>query len=204
MLGNAAGWGVACRGMYGPKLEHVNDAPAYFLDKVSPEKLTEHTGLVDFLVGAAPSNGAFVLGYSEDPIRADFLQYLKMGEGPLYVFYTPFHLPQLEIPNTIARAALLADATVAPMGKPTCDSIAVAKKDLFPGEVLDGMGGYCAYALIENYQLSVSDDLLPIGVSEGCVVRRAVPKDQALTYADVEVPQGRLVDQLRVEQNAMF
>lgn len=198
VLANGAGFGVARRGMFGPSLEHVNDSPAYYADKLVDG------GMVDFLVGAAPSNGAFVLGHSDDPMRADFLKYLKMGEGPLYAFYTPFHLPQLEIPNTIARAVLLDDATVAPFGAPTCDSIAIAKKDLQPGELLDGLGGFAAYALIDNYATSVADNCLPMGVSEGCTMVRAVAKDQPITYADVSVPEGRLVDALRAEQNKTF
>ncbi len=198
VLANGAGFGVARRGMFGPSLEHVNDSPKYYLDKLVDG------GMVDFLVGAAPSNGAFVLGLSEDPMRKDFLKYLKMGEGPLYAFYTPFHLPQLEIPNTIARAVLLADATVAPQGAPTCDSIAIAKKDLVPGETLDGQGGFCAYALIDNYATSVSENCLPMGLSEGCTMTRAVAKDQPITYADVSVPEGRVADALRAEQNKVF
>jgi len=64
-----------------------------------------------------------------------------MGDGPLYTFYTPFHLPQLEIPLTVARAVLFRDATVAPRGGPVCDAVAIAKRDLGPGETLDGLGG---------------------------------------------------------------
>lgn len=198
VLANAAGFGVGRRGMYGPKLAHVNDSPAYYADKIV------NGGMVDYLCGAAPSNGAFVIGYSVDPMRKDYLEYLKMGEGPYYVFYTPFHLPQLEIPLTVARAALFDDATVAPIGKPYCDSIAVAKRDLEPGDVLDGFGGFNAYALIEGYETSVQSGLLPIGVSEGCVLKRAKKKDDPITYDDVELPDGRLIDRLRTEQNQRF
>ena len=109
VLANATGFGVGKRGMHGPALNHVNDSSKYFLDKLLDG------GMVDFLLGAAPSNGAFVLGYSEDPVKAAYLKYLKMGDGPLYTLYTPFHLPQLEIPLTVARAVLFRDATVAPL-----------------------------------------------------------------------------------------
>jgi len=159
---------------------------------------------VDFLCGAAPSNGAFVLGHTLDPAKQDYLKYLKMGEGPLYAFYTPFHLPQLEIPLTVARAALLRDATVAPMGPPVCDAIAIAKRDLHAGETLDGLGGFTCYTLIENYPTARRADALPMGVSEGCVLKHAVAKDSAVTYADVELPPGRLCDRLRDEQDKRF
>lgn len=198
VLANATGFRVAKRGMYGPALSHVNDASKFFLDKLLDG------GMVDFLLGAAPSNGAFVLGYSEDPVKAAYLKYLKMGEGPLYTFYTPFHLPQLEIPLTIARAVLFRDATVAPRGAPACDAVAIAKRDLKAGEILDGLGGYMCYALIENYDVSRREKALPMGISEGCELRRNVPKDQVVTYEDVELPKNRLCDRLRQEQHDRF
>jgi len=198
VLANATGFKVGKRGMHGPSLAHVNDAAGFYRERLLDG------GMVDFTVGAAPSNGAFVIGHTEDPMRMDYLKYLKMGEGPLYVFYTPFHLPHLEIPLTAARAALLADATVAPAGAPSCDSVAVAKRDLVAGELLDGMGGFTAYGLLENYETSRAQRLLPIGLAEGCRLRRAVPKDQAIGFDDVEVPPDRLCDALRREQDARF
>ena len=198
VLANATGFRVGKRGMYGPALNHVNESSKFFLDKLLDD------GMVDFLVGAAPSNGAFVIGYSEDPVKAAYLKYLKMGDGPLYTFYTPFHLPQLEIPLTVARAVLFRDATVAPLGGPVCDAIAIAKRDLKAGELLDGLGGFTCYALIENYDLTRKEKALPMGVSEGCRLRRNVSKDQLVTYEDVELPESRLCDQLRQEQNDHF
>lgn len=198
VLANATGFRVGKRGMHGPALDHVNDSSKYFRDKLLDD------GMVDFLVGAAPSNGAFVVGYSEDPVKAAYLKYLKMGDGPLYTFYTPFHLPQLEIPLTVARAVLFRDATVAPLGGPVCDSISIAKRDLKAGEVLDGLGGFTCYALIENYDLSRQEKSLPMGVSEACRLKRNVPKDQLVTYEDVELPKDRLCDKLRQEEQQRF
>lgn len=197
VLANATGFRAGTRGMYGPALAHVNDSPKFYLDKL------QGGGMVDFLCGAAPSNGAFVLGYTEDPVKAAYLKYLKMGDGPLYAFYTPFHLPQLEIPLTAARAVLFKDATVAPLGAPVCDAIAVAKRDLKAGSILDGIGGYSCYTLIENYDVAREIDALPMGVSEGCALKRNVAKDSVVTYADVEFPAGRLCDKLRIEQDEM-
>ena len=197
VLANATGFGVARRGMYGPALEDVHAAPEYYADRL------RDGGMVDYLCGARPANGAFVLGCTEDPVRVDYLRYLKMGNGPLYVFYTPFHLPHLEVPNTVARAALCGDATVTPLGTPVADAVAVAKRDLEPGEILDGIGGYCCYTLIENHSDARAEGLLPMGVSEGCRVTRRVKKDSPVRYADVELPEGRLCDRLRTEQDAV-
>jgi predicted homoserine dehydrogenase-like protein len=198
VLANATGFKAARRGMYGPTLSHVNDSRQFFADKFL------EGGSVDFLIGAAPGHGAFVVGYSEDPVKAAYLKYLKMGDGPLYTFYTPFHLPHLEIPLTVSRAVLFGDATVAPIGAPVCDSLAIAKCDLKAGEVLDGPGGFTCYALIENCDQGLREDGLPMGVSEGCTLTRDVPKDQLVTYNDVALPGNRLCDKLREEQKARF
>ena len=80
----------------------------------------------------------------------------------------------------------------------------MAKRDLKSGEVLDGIGGFTCYGTIDNSDLCQAENLLPMGLSEGCRVVRDLPKDHALTYADVELPEGRLCDKLRVEQNARF
>jgi len=198
VLANATGFRVAKRGMYGPALNHVNESSKFFVDKLLDG------GMVDFLVGAAPSNGAFVLAYSDDPVKATYLKYLKMGDGPLYTFYTPFHLPQLEIPLTVARAVLFKDATVAPLGAPICDSVTIAKRDLKAGEILDGLGGFTCYALIDNYDRSRQEKALPMGLSEGCRLKRDVSKDQLVTYDDVTLPKDRLCDRLRQEQDEHF
>lgn len=197
VLANATGFTVARRGMHGPKLGHVDDAAEYFADKIIGD------GIVDFVLGAKPSNGVFVIAHDTDGVRREYLRYLKMGDGPLYVFYTPYHLPHLEIPNTIARAALFHDAAVAPLGRPVCDSVAIAKTDLACGTALDGMGGFCVYGLLETYETSARLRLLPIGVAEGCRLIRDVQQDQPITYDDVELPRGRLVDKLRLRQDSM-
>jgi predicted homoserine dehydrogenase-like protein len=133
------------------------------------------------------------------------LAYYKMGDGPFYVFYTPFHLPHLQIASTIGRAAIHRDPTVAPIAGPFCEVVAVAKRDLKAGERLDGIGGFCTYGLIENAAAARAEAALPIGLSEGCTLRRDVSKDAMLSFADVEEPvRDPLVDRLWQEQNARW
>ncbi len=160
--------------------------------------------MVVFLVGAAPANGAFVLGYSEDPVKASYLEYVKMGNGPLYVFYRPFHLPQLEVPLTVARADLFRHATVAPIGKPICDTVAMAKRDLKADEVLDGLGGFTCYGLLDNYETTRRENALPMGLAGVCRLTRDIKQDHLVTYADIELPSDRLSDRLRREQHDLF
>jgi predicted homoserine dehydrogenase-like protein len=167
------------------------------------EEMLEH-GLVDYILGAEPDPGVFILGYNEHPDRKDYMRYFKMGEGPLYVFYIPYHLPHLEGPLTAARAVLFNDAAVAPLGGPVCDVITIAKTDLKAGEIIDGIGGFKAYGTIENSEVSREENLLPMGLAEGCRLRKDIAKDQVIRYTDVQRPKDRLIDRLREEQDQYF
>jgi predicted homoserine dehydrogenase-like protein len=82
--------------------------------------------------------------------------------------------------------------------------VAAAKADLEAGQELDSLGGYLTYGLAENMDVAAAERLLPIGLAEGCVLRRDVAKDEVLTQDDVEIPGGRLIDVLRAEQAARF
>jgi predicted homoserine dehydrogenase-like protein len=132
------------------------------------------------------------------------MSYFKMGDGPLYVFYTPYHLPHLEVPLTAARAVLFGDAAVAPLGAPVGDVVAVAKRDLKAGEGLDGVGGFTCYGMIENAETAHEEILLPMGLSEGCRLVRDVKKDTPINCNDIERPENRLCDRLRTEQDDYF
>jgi predicted homoserine dehydrogenase-like protein len=159
---------------------------------------------VDYVVGAHPGPGVFVLGTIAHPRQRHYLNLYKLGEGPLYCFYTPYHLCHFEVPNTIARAALLGDAAIAPSGAPRVDVVATAKTDLAAGDTLDGIGGYCTYGLCENHEIVRAERLLLMGLAEGARLRRPVAKDGVLTLDDVDLPQDSLACQLRAEQDAFF
>jgi len=199
LVANATGLSVCRRGMLGYRCAHVKEVIEHF----SPEQLLEQ-GLVEFVLGAEPGTGAFVVGYNDHPVKQKYMSYFKMGDGPLYVFYTPYHLPHLEVPITVARAVLFQDAAVAPLGAPVCDVICMAKRDLHAGKILDGVGGFTCYGMIENPTISQQERLLPMGLSEGGRLVREGPRDQASTYADIELPPGRLCDKLRAEQTTHF
>lgn len=199
IIGNATGFTPARRGMHGHQCAHVKDLLKLF----SPEDFAGG-GFVDFVLGAEPHTGAFVMGYNDQPILRQYMSYFKMGDGPLYMFYTPYHLPHLQLPHSVARAVLFKDATLAPRGAPVCDTISFAKRDLKAGEVLDGMGGFTCYGLVDTYEVCQAGDFLPIPLSGGCRLRHDVRKDEPIRYADVELPRGRLCDSLRQQQTRHF
>ena len=140
VVANATGMGVAQRGMYGPRVARgtsIQDAASWF----PSEELIDGPGIVDYVVGAVPTPGVFILGTHDHPSQQHYLNLYKLGSGPLYCFYTPYHLCHFEVPDTVARAVLFGDATIAPVGAPVVDVVATAKTDLEAGEVLDGLGG---------------------------------------------------------------
>ena len=202
IVANGTGMSVARRGMLGPSFTAgtpIEEAAKWF---ASHEPL-ESPGIVDYVVGAAPSPGVFVLGAHEHPLQQHYLKLYKLGDGPLYCFYTPYHLCHFEVPNTIARAALLGDATLAPRA-PHVEVVAAAKRDLHAGETLDGIGCYMTYGLCEDSATAGAERLLPLGLAEGCILRRDVGMDEILLIDGVDVPEGRLIDRLRAEQDAAF
>jgi predicted homoserine dehydrogenase-like protein len=199
VLANATGFHVGRRGMYGPSCKEVRE-----MAKLLPGDQMLSTGLVDYALGAAPYTGAFVIVHEDSPIKKTQLAYYKLGDGPFFVFYTPFHLPHIQIASTIGRAVIHRDPTVAPVGGPVCEVLAVAKRDLKAGEHLDGVGGFSTYGLVENFHTARAASALPIALSENCLVIRDVPKDQSLTLADVVIPPGLIVEMLWREQMARW
>ena len=91
-------------------------------------------------------------------------------------------------------------------GEPTGSSLsfmadvaATAKKDLRPGEVLDGEGGYTVFGKLVRAEDSLRNGFLPLGLTGGARMTRPVVKGRSLTYADVELDQSTLAYQLRKE-----
>lgn len=201
IVANATGMTVSQRGMIGRDFTgHIDELTQIY----DVEQLKQWGGIVDYVVGAKPAPGVYVIGFLDDPKQQHYLQYYKKGEGPLYSFYTPYHLCHLEVPLSVARVVLFEDTVLAPVGQPLVDVVAVAKTDLEAGGTLDGIGYYMTYGQCENANIVQSQHLLPMGLAEGCRLKRSVAKDNVLTYDDVEVPPGRLADKLRAEQDAHF
>lgn len=196
VLANATGFHAGRRGMYGPACKDVRE-----MATLLPADQMLSTGLVDYALGASPHTGAFVIVHEDSALKKVQLAYYKLGYGPFYVFYTPFHLPHIQIASTIGRAVIHHDPTVAPIAGPVCEVVTIAKRDLKAGERLDGIGGFCVYGLVDNSTAARALSALPIALSEGCIMRHDVSKDQVLKFADVESPTGRLTEALWKEQN---
>ena len=196
VLANATGFHAGRRGMYGPACKDVREMAGLL-----PAEQMLGTGLVDYALGAAPYTGAFVIVHEDSPLKQVQLAYYKLGDGPFYVFYTPFHLPHIQIASTLGRAVIHRDATVAPIGGPVCEVVTVAKRDL---KVRRAAGWHRWVLRLWSHRQCRSGsrhvDALPIGLSEGCVLRRDVAKDAVVSFDDVISPPGRLAEALWHEQ----
>jgi len=201
IVANATGFRVKARGMSrGLKYDgSIMDIQKLY----DVDALRALGGIVDYTVGP-PLIKVFVLAEHADPKQRHYLNLYKMGEGPLYPFWIPYHLVHFETPMSIARVVLFGDELAPPLGGPVVEVCAVAKRDLKAGEVLDEYGMYTTYGEAVNADEMSAQRYLPEGLVEGCKVLHDIGKDQALTYDDVELPAGRLADRLRAEQYRHF
>jgi predicted homoserine dehydrogenase-like protein len=201
IVANATGFKVRSRGM--SRGIRFDASPQELAGLYDLDEARELGGIVDYTVG--PTNvKVFCLAEHEDPKQRHYLELYKLGSGPLYPFWIPYHLPHFEAPNAIARVVLFADNVAPPLDGPVVEVCAVAKRDIAADEVLDDYGMYMTYGEAVNADEMSSGRYLPEGLVEGCRVRRPVQQDSVLTYDDVELPPGRTADALRAEQYRHF
>jgi predicted homoserine dehydrogenase-like protein len=201
IVANATGFVVKSRGM-SRGLEYRGDVMTigslYDIDE-----LRSLGGIVDYVVGT-PLTKVYVLAEHPDPKQRHYLNLYKMGPGPLYSFFIPYHLVHFEVPNAIARAVLFKDSVAKPLAGPVVEVCAVAKRDLKAGETFDDYGEFMTYGEAVNSDEMRALRYLPEGLVLGCTLVRDIPKDSVITYDDVQLPAGRLADKLRDEQYAHF
>lgn len=209
-LGNALGLVPDRRGANGPQITPAELNKVFCLK--SQGGLLSQEGVVDFTVGFLGADGKPDLTRSVGPgvfvvyttdhegIRRD-LEYLVQGPGPTYVLYRPYHLPGIETLHAIARAALDGEATIRPLVTPSAEAVAVAKRDLKVGEILDGLGGFTVRGAVESAGAAKAQKLVPVGLTEKARVLRPVSIDTALTTADVELDGENILVKLRREMD---
>jgi predicted homoserine dehydrogenase-like protein len=167
------------------------------------EELRSFGGIVDYTVGPAGVK-VYCLAEHTDPKQRHYLNLYKMGEGPLYPFWVPYHLVHFEVPYAIARVVIFRDDVARPIGGPVVEVCAVAKCDLKTGEVLDGYGMYMTYGEAVNVDEMCAKRYLPEGLVEGCRLTHDIQKDSVITYDDLKLPEGRIADKLRADQYKHF
>jgi predicted homoserine dehydrogenase-like protein len=203
LVANATGLVPAERGMLGPKADHVSEV----FEKFDLESLRE-PGVVDYILGAEPGGGVFVVGHCDTPLQRDYLSYYKMGDGPFYVFYRPYHLCHLETTYAIGRVALDRKPVFAPLSRPVAEVIAIAKADLPGGTVLErGIGGDQVYGEIEERTIAARSGAVPIGLldleQEYAVTTRDIGQGEPTLWSDIELPDSDLLAAYRRQEQAL-
>jgi predicted homoserine dehydrogenase-like protein len=201
IVANATGLKVRSRGM-SRGLEYKGDVTRIG-ELYDVDELRELGGIVDYVVGT-PLTKVYCLAEHPDPKQQHYLSLYKMGDGPLYSFFIPYHLVHFEVPFSIARVALFGDGLATPLGGPVVEVCAIAKRDLRADEILDDYGMYMTYGEAVNAREMWQKRYLPEGLVAGCRLLRPVSRDEAITYDDVVVPPGRLADEFRCEQYMHF
>ena len=196
-VANATGMTPDTPGMHGPEETVPNRlADLFSLEKDGGILSSYHS--VDYVRGIAP--GVFVIVQAAaEPVR-ETLEYLGQGAGPNHVLYRPYHLTSLETPISVARAVLYGEPTIASCDNPSAEVVAVAKRDLEPGETLGGIGSADYYTYI--YGVDEARDMLPMGLAEGARTTRALSRGDVIRREDVEQARGTFVGSLKQLQES--
>lgn len=198
VLANALDLRADVPGMHGQKIKSIYDIfDVYDFETMYKDK----KGVVDYVLGAEPKGGVFAIGYTEDKFQQYTLEWFppNMGPGPFYLFYRPYHLGHIEAMACVAEAYLHNSARLQPTYGMKTNVFAYAKKDLHEGDVLDGMGGFASYGLIENMVDNAENPGIPICIAENMMLKKPLAKDQRIHLQDLEFDRKDPVFELYLE-----
>lgn len=181
------------RGMHGAQA-----TVATLKDVFCPQKhggVLNGTGVVDFAIGVHP--GVFLIFATDNARLKEALIQRDMGRGPYYQLFRPYHLCSIEVPLTVAQAVIYGESSGHPGPRLVSECLAIAKRDLKAGTILDGIGGTCYRGSIERAEIAAAEGLLPLGLARGCALKRDVARDEPLHRDDVEFTSESVLLELR-------
>ncbi|MGB9801199.1 MAG: NAD(P)H-dependent oxidoreductase [Thermanaerothrix sp.] len=203
-IGNAIGFAPEVPGCYGPTCS-VKELPYVFVPKFAGG-IFEGIKTVDYAVGdVAP--GVFVVITTDQPKIIRDLRYLRLlgnEKHNYWVLYRPYHLANLEAPISIARTVIYQEPTLATMQIPVAETVAYAKKDLKPGDIVDALGGFTVYGLIVRADYAYENKLVPLGISVGGIIKKAIKRGEPIRYEDIQIKEDQLIYRLRLEQDSLI
>lgn len=191
LVANALGLETDTPGMHGPRTKELLEVFDHFdFDRIYEGR----RAVVDYVLGSKPYGGVFVVARSDNPFQQAMMNYFpsKMGTGPYFVFDRPYHLCHVEAMQCVAEAFLDHEALLQPTAGFRTNVYAYAKRDLRKGEVLDGIGGYTCYGMIENCSENEAHSGLPVCLADEVTLKHDVAKDQKIFMEDVVYDAQRL------------
>jgi predicted homoserine dehydrogenase-like protein len=195
-VANAERLTIDRRNMHGPHA-NLDELSRIFSTKQQGGILSQE-GVVDYAIGdVAP--GVFVVVRHEGRLVNRTLRYLKIGEGPNYVLYRPFHLTDIEVPISVAVGFLYKKPCLATASPPTTEVITIAKRDLHSGEFIDHIGGTTVYGGIETSERAAAQNLVPFGLCEGAQVKEDVKTGTPIAFSQMELKKSFLYELRRLQ-----
>jgi len=212
-VANATGLGVPSNGLLCPPAS-VEDIP-YVTRPVSEGGVLERKGMVEVISSLETDGrvipydirmGVWVTVEAEtDYIKNCFEEYKAHTDpsGRYFTLYKRWHLIGLEVGMSVASVALRGEPTGVATGW-HADVVATAKRDLKPGDMLDGEGGFTVWGKLLPAEKSAAMGGLPLGLAHQVKVIRPVAKGQSLTWADVDMDTTTYAYKIRQEMEQLF
>jgi predicted homoserine dehydrogenase-like protein len=196
VVANLTGLPPDCRGMHGVRTDLAH-ALADVLGAIGRE------GVVEYTLGGDFGAGVFVIARAPEleAVRTP-LRFFKLGDGPEYLVFNPYTLVHFDLPRSIVEVALDGDPLWSPPAPPVADVIAVAKRDLAPGDRLDGIGGDCCYGQIDT--VAGAAGLLSIALADHARVNRPVRRDEPVPLDAVDIDESAPMVRLRRDQEQLI
>lgn len=206
LIANGAGLVPFKPGMEGPKASYVADSLNLFNFEEYKGK-----GCVDYILGAEPGGGVYVIGHCDDPMQYEYLKYYKVqSRFPYFLFYRPYHLCHLETTRAIALAALWNKAVLTPKAGYLTDVYTYAKQAFKAGTLIEhGIGGDFTYGLIHETKFVESSKYLPIGLldtehgDKKPRLLKDLKVDEPICWSDVELPETQLLAYYRKQEEIL-
>lgn len=196
-VSNATGLLPDIRGMHGAK-STIDELSKIFIPKKDGGVL-DKIGVVDFAIGVSP--GVFVIISTDNKRIQEGMAQRDMGKGPYYLLFRPYHLCSVEVPLTVAQTVIYGESSGHPAGGLISECIAISKRPLTKGQVLDNIGETCYRGSIELASIAKSENLLPLGLAKGAILTKDIKKDEVITYEMVEIVNDTVLLNLRKIQD---
>ncbi|RWC94070.1 MAG: homoserine dehydrogenase [Mesorhizobium sp.] len=194
-IANATGLVPDVPGMHGPTA--TLDELANVLCPREDGGVLHRKGVVDYSIGKGVAPGVFCIIETRHPRVLERMIDLKVGKGPYFTIFRPYHLTSLEVPLSAARAVVYKRADMEPLDHPVAEAVAVAKSNLGAGQSLGMIGenDYRGFAM--TWEDARARGALPLGLAERAKVVKPVKAGDFLTYENCVPDDSMVITQIR-------
>jgi predicted homoserine dehydrogenase-like protein len=194
-VANATGLVPDVPGMHGPAA--TRDELASVLCTKEDGGVLSGTGKVDYSIGKGVAPGVFCIVKPRHDRVLERMSDLKMGPGPNYTIFRPYHLTSLEVPLSAVRAVVKGAPDLVPADRPVAECVTLAKRDLNPGDTLGKIGEYDYRGFAMTWEDARDEGALPLGLAEQARVIKPIKAGEKLTYANCEPDDSLVITQIR-------